>query len=53
MKVQNKKWPRFCLTLSAMAMLSAFPSVQAASAPSAAPANSQQERWIRKFEQLL
>lgn len=46
MKVQNKKWPRFCLTLSAMAMLSAFPSVQAASAPSAAPANSQQVFFV-------
>src|SRR5690606_35058536 len=46
MKIQNKKWPRFCLTLSAMAMLSAFPSVQAASAPSAAPANSQQVFFV-------
>lgn len=46
MKVQNKKWPRFCLTLSAMAILSAFPSVQAASAPSAAPANSQQVFFV-------
>src|SRR5690606_2355712 len=46
MKSQNKKWPRFCLTLSAMAMLSAFPSVQSASAPSAAPANSQQVVFV-------
>lgn len=40
MKIQNKKWPRFCLTLSAL------PSVQAASAPSAAPANSQQVFFV-------
>jgi hypothetical protein len=46
MKIQNKKWPRFCLTLSAMAMLSALPSVQAASAPSAVPANSQQVFFV-------
>ncbi|MCO8083144.1 YncE family protein [Acinetobacter lwoffii] len=42
MKIQNKKWPRFCLTLSAMAILSALPSVQAASAP----ANSQQVFFV-------
>lgn len=46
MKIQNKKWPKFCLTLSAMAMLSALPSVQAASTPSAAPANSQQVFFV-------
>lgn len=42
MTIQNKKWPRFCLTLSAMAILSALPSVQAASAP----ANSQQVFFV-------
>jgi hypothetical protein len=46
MQIQNKKWPRFCLTLSAMAMLSALPSVQAATSSSAAPANSQQVFFV-------
>lgn len=46
MKIQNKKGPQFCLILSAMAMLSALPSVQAASTPSVAPANSQQVFFV-------